>query len=464
LWAANSYVSEAASVWVQQFLVEAKDRGEAVPADMLQRGNEWLQNFALSEGNTLYADRTRAHAVYVLTRQGIQTSALASAIQKRLETRDAKTWKNDLAAVYLAATYKMLKQDRLADDVLRDFRFGVNAERGREDRHDPLGGGRSGARSGDGWGLYDDLQRDASALYLLARYFPERVKTLPENALTSMLDALSMHRNTSYSTGQLLLALDAWTSLAEMSDSAKFRVNEILGDKTTRELALSSGLVQRGLFSPEAVKLALRNQGDMVGFYAVEASGFDTEPPADGLREGVEILREYTDASGKPLTSVTQGDEVHVRLKFRGLNHSFSGINIAVVDLLPGGFDLVLNPPGTAANSNESQQALRRDVTSEDEAESDYGDGYDRDEEERWFVPFGNSPTRWYVEYADMREDRVVLYGVLEAKTHEFVYRIRATNVGTYTLPPAYAEGLYRRDVRARSLPGGKLTVVSVKK
>ncbi|MDR0247026.1 MAG: alpha-2-macroglobulin family protein [Burkholderiales bacterium] len=459
LWAANAVVSEPASVWVQQFLVEAKDRGDVVPNDMLQRGNEWLQNLALSEGSTLYADRTRAHAVYVLTRQGIQTSAFAAAIQKRLETRDTKTWKNDSAAVYLAATYKMLKQDRLADDVLSDFRFNTSVESKKTaERGDPLGGARD-----NGWWLCDDLCRDAGALYLLARHLPERAKKLPENAFTAMLIALSMYQNTTFSSAQLLLALDAWTGLAETSGSAKFRVNEILRDKATRELVLSKGLVQRAPFAPETAKLAVRNQSDMMGFYMVEASGFDVEPPAGDLREGVEILREYTDASGKPLMSVTQGDEVYVRLKFRGLNHSFSGIGMAVVDLLPGGFDLVLNPSNAEANSNESQQALRRDMSSRDDSEN--GDGYYRDEdEERWTAPFGNSPTNWNVEYADMREDRIVLYGILEAKTHEFVYKIRATNVGTYTLPPAYAEGLYRRDVRARSLPGGKLIVVPVAK
>jgi len=461
LWAANAIVSYPASVWVQQFLVEAKERGETIPADMLQRGNEWLQDFALSEGNTLFADQTRAQAVYVLTRQGIQTSAMASAIQKRLETRDAKTWKNDLAAVYLAATYKMLKQDRLADSVLGDFRFNVSAESKKADeRNDPLGGARDNE-----WWLCNDLCRDAGALYLLARHFPERAKKLPESAFTGMLTALSTYQNTTFSSAQLLLALDAWVGLAETSGSAKFRVNETLGDKTTRELTLSTGLIQRTSFAPEAVKLALRNQGDMMGFYTVEASGFDVEPPTSDLREGAEILREYTDVSGKPLTSVAQGDEVYVHLKFRGLNRTFDGIGMAVVDLLPGGFDLVLNPPNAAANSNESQQALRRDTPSDEESAG--GDSDDRGggaEADSWSAPFGNSPTNWFIQYADMREDRIVLYGFLEAKSHEFVYKIRATNVGTYTLPPAYAEGLYRRDVRARSLPGGKLTVTPVAK
>ncbi|MCL2160550.1 MAG: alpha-2-macroglobulin family protein, partial [Betaproteobacteria bacterium] len=454
LWAANSYVSEAASVWVQQFLVEAKDRGEAVPADMLRRGNEWLQQYASRNGSSLGDDRTRAQAVYVLTRQGIQTSTLAASIQERLEKRDAKLWKNDLAAMYLAATYKLLKQDQLAERALSGFRFIDVAEKGKADRvNDPLGGARNNER----W-LYDDLRRDASALHLLALHFPERARKLQESAFTMMLSALSQSQNTSFSSGQLLLALDAWTHLAETSGGAKFSVEEILANKTTRAQPLSAGVVQRASISPEAVKLALRNQGDTMGFYVVETAGFDVEPPKSELREGVEILREYTDASGKKLTSVEQGDEVYVRLKFRGLNNSFSGINMAVVDLLPGGFDLVLNPPREGAN--ESQQALRRDTSSEDESGDGDGDCCHESEEESWTVPFGNSPVNW-VQYADMREDRIVLYGLLESSVTEFVYKIRATNVGTYMLPPAYAEGLYRRSVRGRSLPGEKITVVA---
>jgi len=318
-----------------------------------------------------------------------------------------------------------------------------------------------GARDGEWW-MCDDLCRDGGALYLLALHFPERAKKLPEGAFSAIVTALSMYQNTTFSSSQLLLALDAWTSLAETAGDAKFRVDETLANKTGRALTLASGLAQRAPFSPEAVKLAIRNQGDSVGFYAVEASGFDVEPPTGDLREGMEILRETTDASGKPLTTVKQGDEVTVRLKFRGLNRTFDGINVAVVDLLPGGFDLVLNPPKSDANSNESQHGLRRDEPSEDEDGEGESDRED-EEENNGPLPFGNSPTKWWIEYADMREDRIVLYGNLEAKTNEFVYKIRATNVGTYTLPPAYAEGLYRRDVQARSLPGEKLTVVPAK-
>jgi uncharacterized protein YfaS (alpha-2-macroglobulin family) len=58
-----------------------------------------------------------------------------------------------------------------------------------------------------------------------------------------------------------------------------------------------------------------------------------------------------------------------------------------------------------------------------------------------------------------MREDRVVFYVSASNQVTEIVYRIKATNVGTYTTPPAYGEAMYDRSVVARST-AGKLTVV----
>ncbi len=55
---------------------------------------------------------------------------------------------------------------------------------------------------------------------------------------------------------------------------------------------------------------------------------------------------------------------------------------------------------------------------------------------------------------ADVREERVVLYGTVTSQVSEYRYRIRATNVGTFVVPPAYGESLYERDVQARSMPG----------
>ena len=40
------------------------------------------------------------------------------------------------------------------------------------------------------------------------------------------------------------------------------------------------------------------------------------------------------------------------------------------------------------------------------------------------------------------------------SSAREFVYRIKATNKGKYVVPPAFAESMYDRTVRARTLSG----------
>ena len=69
-------------------------------------------------------------------------------------------------------------------------------------------------------------------------------------------------------------------------------------------------------------------------------------------------------------------------------------------------------------------------------------------------LPIGLDKSSWIPEYADVREDRVVIYGVVGPDLKEFVYRIKATNRGTFTVPPALGESMYDRSVKARGLPG----------
>ena len=55
--------------------------------------------------------------------------------------------------------------------------------------------------------------------------------------------------------------------------------------------------------------------------------------------------------------------------------------------------------------------------------------------------------------------DRVVFYGSLSSAVQELTYSIKATNIGTYTIPPAYGEAMYDRSLVARSI-AGKIAVV----
>jgi uncharacterized protein YfaS (alpha-2-macroglobulin family) len=96
---------------------------------------------------------------------------------------------------------------------------------------------------------------------------------------------------------------------------------------------------------------------------------------------------------------------------------------VALVDLLPGGFDLVV--PQTGASSGCAFCLA--------------------------------APT---LLYADPREDRVVFYAMPGSDIQEIVYRVKATNLGRYTVPPAYGEAMYDRGVAARSA-AGRIEVIS---
>jgi uncharacterized protein YfaS (alpha-2-macroglobulin family) len=122
------------------------------------------------------------------------------------------------------------------------------------------------------------------------------------------------------------------------------------------------------------------------------------------------------------------GEQVDVHLKFRAVEDKATIANVALVDLLPGGFELVI-PTG----ATESGGAC----------------------------PFCSaSPTTTNLSYADPREDRVVFYGTLTSDVQEVVYRLKATNIGTYTVPPAYGEAMYDRSLLARSI-AGKIEVIN---
>lgn len=55
----------------------------------------------------------------------------------------------------------------------------------------------------------------------------------------------------------------------------------------------------------------------------------------------------------------------------------------------------------------------------------------------------------------------MIIYGSASTELQEFVYQIKATNTGSFVIPPAYGEAMYNRDIQAMSASSGKITVVA---
>jgi uncharacterized protein YfaS (alpha-2-macroglobulin family) len=429
LWTATPESERYVSAYAVQFLLEARERGRAVPADMLDRANGYLMQLAADDSDSSLAGlRERAFAVYLLTRQGrVMTSQLA-AVRQRLQERFAKEWPDDIAAAYLAASLKLVKADREADRLIAGPERVLN---------------RTAVDAGYSFERYNDpLVRDAGTLYLLAKHFPERAKALPAQSLQNIVRSLQRGWYNTLSSAMTVLALDAYAGQIGAIDKGQLSILQVAADGGARPISHADGLVTRANFDAAARAVRVRNDSDLSAWYSVSQSGFDRALPTIARKDGIEIVRDYTGADGKPISHVTLGEEIQVHIKIRATRGDGIG-NIAIVDLLPGGFEAVQETRGEASP-----------VAATDGSE---GDGSTASTP-AWQSPVGMPDSTWTPEYADVRDDRVVIYGTATTDVREFVYRIKATNAGSYAVPPAYGESLYDRTVQAQSL-GGRITV-----
>lgn len=394
-WAANSHVSDMQTVYALHFLTESKERGYAVPPDMLDKGLAYLRGLAGQESDSLSQARVRAYAVYVLTRNGVVTTNYLVPLRKELEDKYAKQWPTDLAAAYLAASYQLLKQQPAADDLIDDLRLGA-------------------AAVPDYAYFYDGLVRDAQLLYILARHFPERLQKVKGDALQALVRPVSQGHFNTLSSAYTILALDAYAASIALPETASLSVSQLLPGNKEQPLVLPKGLFPKIEFAPEAEKLRFASGSDYTLFYQVTQAGFDLQPPTQEIKQRLEVQREYRDASGAVVTQAPLGGELEVRVKLRSLDESLP--NVAIVDLLPGGFEVVMDSLPRSGSGG------------------------------------------WSPEYTDIREDRVVFFGSVDATVREFSYRIKATNKGQYQIPPVFAESMYDRSVQARGL-GARMTV-----
>ena len=425
-WRSSPDADPFVTPYVVQFLLAAKAAGYALPVGMLEDANSALRELAASRYDDLYHLRLRTWAVYLLTLQGeVTTNALAS-VQGTLQKLYPERWQTDLSALYLASSYRLLKMDEEANNLLQ-----------------PSWKQLSKAYDQGWWtqNYFDPLVQDATRLYLITRHFPEKVSAIPPQVLENMVKALREERYTTYSSAMSILALESYSvQAAQAASTDSLTITQVSKSKQVDPQVISTlaGLLVRGLFTADAQAIRFANSSNAPAWYVVTQAGYDLTAPQKAISRGLEIVRDYTDEQGNPVTQVTLGQKINVHLKIRA-NSEEGQSNLAIVDLLPGGFEVV--------------QQSAPEPTSEEGEEEDSSDG-------GWQSPLAASGSTWAPDYSDIREDRVIIYGSASSEVQEFVYQIKATNTGSFVIPPAYGEAMYDREVQAMSVGNGKLLVV----
>ena len=419
-----------ATTYVVNLLVEAKDRKFAVPNDMLQRANVNLQTRIAEVNNRYdYTWRVQAQAAYLLTRQGVVTTAALTNLNEGLRQLTAsasndkqrEAQRRDLGAVYLAASFQMLKQEKIAQELLQPALKELLANT------DPW----------KDWTwryYYDPLVHQSTTVQLLAQHFPAQIKTLPMDYWSRMATAIRENYYQSLSAARMLLALDAYANLAAQSAAGKVAISAVNAAGVAKALELPQQLALAKLAVPlDATRLTMNNGGELPLFYGWAESGFERTVPKEAVNKGLEIIHEFLDAKGTVVTEAAVGDELTVRVRVRSTERN-EVPQVALVDILPGGLEPVLSAP------------------SDDDAP----------DLPIWRRRLGGKSS-WNIEYADIREDRVVFYGGVESRLTEVTYKVRATNIGEFIVPAAYAEAMYERRIFGRSA-GGKFVVKSAGK
>ena len=207
------------------------------------------------------------------------------------------------------------------------------------------------------------------------------------------------------------------------------------------------GLLGRASDGVRPMRLSLDAQGagDAAAYFYLTISEVPLRPPVRPDEAGIRVERWYESfETAQPLTSVTEGDLVRVRLRVTvPAERHF----VVLDDPLPAGLeaiDLSLRTatalPGVTATGAADEREMGVD-----------GEGWD----------YGRWDAGWWSpwEHREIRDDRVVYSAaLLWPGAYTATYVARATTPGVFVRPPAHAEEMYNPAVQGRS-DGGTFTV-----
>jgi hypothetical protein len=173
----------------------------------------------------------------------------------------------------------------------------------------------------------------------------------------------------------------------------------------------------------KALKLEVEDPGSGSLYLVINSEGIRTDGKFRVGGEGLRLSRTWRALDGTEIKPSFNGtalaDLIFVELTLA--NTSGKEVkNVALVDRLPAGWEIE-NP------------RLSRGTT----------------------VDWAEPEEQWKVDYMDVRDDKLAVFGTLAAgQTVKVVYAVRAVTAGTFAMPPADASAMYDPSIWARTEDG----------
>jgi uncharacterized protein YfaS (alpha-2-macroglobulin family) len=397
-WSVAGEVEPFYSMYATHLLLEARVVGLQVPEAMFTRAMGHVDRYTQETHYDWRAHQAQAYGLYLLARNGANVAERLRVFEAELERQwgqggSAANW----VRFFLGAAYKLHHLDRDADRYFGEFQ--------REWK-------RTGVLP---WNLHDDLDAAGQFLYLSNRHFPELLDTKDPvfgRYLLELGQDMVKHRMNSFRGSMAALGLGGLWTLFEQADAAQLKVSA----GTPRvPLATEGRTVKRVGLEIGRTPVEIGGNGTWNLYYQLTERGYDRASPATAVAEQLAIERVLLNGQGEKTAGLDLEDKLHIRF---GLHPDRALRDVAVVMLIPGGFEIDLGEEGLAARKS---------------------------------LPVEGKPL-WQPDYIDVQEDRVVFFGDLDGGEKFFEFRLKPLNAGTYTVPPVFAEGMYDPEILYRGV------------
>lgn len=394
-WRAADEAHPFYSMYVSHFLLESVELGHKVPEAMLERALRYAENLIGRRQYDSSGIDAKAYALYLRARHGNNESAQLRAFETELDayTRTSKDSVSARARFFLGAAYKLHHLDADADRFIGEFQrqWHSTGLLPAEVRNNP-----------ENLSLY---------LYLVGKHFPDLLDDKDPQFgryLMELAQDLVKQRINSFRGSMALLGLGSMWQRFEREAQECFTV---FAGKPAAPLALSGRTLRSAELAASTRPLELRGDGKWNLYYQLSERGYDRAPPKTAIAEKLSINRLLLDSNGQKIDRLGLQDKLHVRI---ALHPDRAMRDVAVVLLIPGGFEIDLGEEGMA---------------------------------KRQSLPIAGKAI-WQPDYIDVQEDRLVLFGALDGGEKYFEYRLIPLNSGKFQVPPVFAEGMYDTEIQ----------------
>ncbi|WP_338867530.1 alpha-2-macroglobulin family protein [Myxococcus stipitatus] len=281
------------------------------------------------------------------------------------------------------------------------------------------------------WSFYSDRRRRGFMLSTFQDLFGNDAAGEPLAAMVA--ESLQAQSSDWYTTQELVWGI---TGLGKRLKGASMQFappvltvdgEQVVAQQSRASRASDRTWVLARASERNALQLDLPSKDSGKVYLVLSSEGVRSDSQARVGGQGLTLTRRYRKSDGSLLepgkSPVALAALIHVELELRNTTAEVMR-NIVLVDRLPAGWEI-------------ENARLGREVA----------------------VNWVAADALWKPDYVNIRDDRMEVFGALEAKESKtVVYSVRAVTAGTFTIPGAEAEAMYDSRVWARE-PGGTAQV-----